>query len=313
MLPGGDSPVDTSEPVDADADGFPKSEDCDDENDQVYPGAVERCDGIDNDCDEAVDEADAADALTWYEDADADGFGNGVVSLTACAQPEGYVSDGTDCDDSSDARYPGAEEYCDGTDTDCDGTADEGDALDASIWYADGDSDGYGDSSTSQSACEKPSGYVALADDCDDTDSTVYPYAIAFTAPAGTFSVTYAETHANTCSYRGEDLVSVTTQDNGNGTFELDDGQNARNCCFVAGADPDFTDFVCEAAETWTTNGSAERTERQGVWGYWPVASLSSLLLVETVDATCTGSDCAAVYPNTAFPCSGKWAYQLSQ
>ncbi|MCB9763313.1 MAG: putative metal-binding motif-containing protein [Alphaproteobacteria bacterium] len=48
---------DTSDtgPVDADHDGFPRGEDCDDDNDRVYPGATEVFDGWDNDCDGQVD------------------------------------------------------------------------------------------------------------------------------------------------------------------------------------------------------------------------------------------------------------------
>ena len=40
----------------ADSDGFNDSEDCDDENSQVSPNAIELCDGIDNNCDGLVDE-----------------------------------------------------------------------------------------------------------------------------------------------------------------------------------------------------------------------------------------------------------------
>lgn len=40
---------------DVDGDGFNASEDCDDANPMVYPGAEERCDGLDNDCDGAIE------------------------------------------------------------------------------------------------------------------------------------------------------------------------------------------------------------------------------------------------------------------
>ena len=41
---------------DADQDGYPASEECDDDNAGVYPGAVEVCNGIDDNCDGTVDE-----------------------------------------------------------------------------------------------------------------------------------------------------------------------------------------------------------------------------------------------------------------
>jgi hypothetical protein len=59
------------------------------------------------------------------------------------------VSNAEDCDDGDAAVSPAATEICDGLDNDCDSAADDDDgSLDpssATTWYADGDSDLYGD------------------------------------------------------------------------------------------------------------------------------------------------------------------------
>ena len=89
------------EGFDGDGDGYnnmidcDNGDDCDDEDDGIYPGAEETAyDDIDQDC-------DGAD-LT---DVDGDGF-------------EGEAIGGNDCDDWDETVYPGAEEVVkDGTDT----------------------------------------------------------------------------------------------------------------------------------------------------------------------------------------------------
>jgi hypothetical protein len=161
--------------ADVDGDGSAACEECDDSDPAVFPGAVETCDSIDNNCDGSVDEDTAVDVLAFYADADSDGYGDAATTRSACAAPAGYVADTTDCDDSDAAEYPGADERCDGDDDDCDGEVDEASAVDAPTWYADTDGDGFGDATMSAVSCSAVDGYVADAADCDDTDAVEYP------------------------------------------------------------------------------------------------------------------------------------------
>jgi hypothetical protein len=165
---------DTGTPVDADNDGFVVGEDCDDNNADVNPDAVELCDSVDNNCDGVVDEETAEDAGNWYADSDEDGFGDLAVTTLACEAPSGYVADSTDCDDSNTDISPDGTELCNGVDDDCDSEIDE-DATDMSTWYADADADGFGDMKASSMACEAASGTVDNGDDCDDTNGAINP------------------------------------------------------------------------------------------------------------------------------------------
>ncbi len=139
--------------TDADGDGFTENEDCDDTEPEVHPAATEVCDGVDNDCDGLTDDADpeVSTSLTWYADADGDGYGDSTAALTACEQPAGHVPDASDCDDDDAAVNPDGEEVCDGIDNDCD------DAVDT----LDGDADGFN-----------------ICEDCDDTDPGIHPLTV---------------------------------------------------------------------------------------------------------------------------------------
>jgi hypothetical protein len=152
--------------------------DCDDADAGVHVGAVETCDGRDEDCDGSVDE-DVTDAPTWYADADGDGYGDDTVTSVACVASAGEVATGGDCDDADATVNPGATETCDAADRDedCDGLADDADAAPAgrSTWYADRDADGYGLAGSTRAACDMPAGYVGDATDCDDHDATSFP------------------------------------------------------------------------------------------------------------------------------------------
>ncbi len=69
---------------------------------------------------------DATDACTWYRDSDEDGFGDPAVSVTNCDQPQGYVKNDEDCDDSDPESHPGGTERCDGADNDCNPATSDG-------------------------------------------------------------------------------------------------------------------------------------------------------------------------------------------
>src|SRR5204863_288590 len=139
--------------------------DCDDNDNTVYPGATEICDGKDNDCNGTIDE----NAKTiFYRDADGDGYGDDSKSTQACAAPAGYVADNTDCNDDDNTVYPGAKEICDGKDNDCNGKIDESVKT---TFYRDADGDGYGNQAISTQACAQPMGYVSNSQDCNDANA----------------------------------------------------------------------------------------------------------------------------------------------
>ncbi len=157
-------------PQDAVAD----ASDCDDSLADVSPAGTEHCDGVDEDCDGSVDD-DPVAGTVFYEDQDADGWGG--AEWRACTQPAGSVTESGDCDDTADARFPGADERCNGADDNCDGTVDEDSAVDTTAFYADADGDGYGDAAVVHLACSAGAGDVADATDCDDGVATVHPSA----------------------------------------------------------------------------------------------------------------------------------------
>ena len=86
--------------IDDDGDGLSENEgDCDDDNADLYPGAEEVCDDIDNNCDGEIDN-NPIDGNAFYLDNDADGFGAGFGVGTSCDEiPDGHSLIPGDCDD----------------------------------------------------------------------------------------------------------------------------------------------------------------------------------------------------------------------
>ncbi len=135
--------------TDSDGDGFDVTVDCDDNDPTVYPGAIEVCDGIDQNCDGLIDENTPGCSFFWRDD-DNDSWGAGAP-ICLCLPIAPYTAtQGGDCDDNNPLIWPGALEFCgNGLDDDCSGMADDG---------LDSDGDGF-------RACS----------DCNDFNPNIYP------------------------------------------------------------------------------------------------------------------------------------------
>ncbi len=126
-----------SNTCDSDGDGDPDVTDCDDTNPNIYTGATEVCNGVDDDCDGLIDEG---------LNCDSDGDGDPDI---------------TDCDDTNPNIYTGAPEVCNGVDDDCDGLIDEGAAC---------DSDGDGDPDSTDCDDSNPNIYTGATEICNGVD-----------------------------------------------------------------------------------------------------------------------------------------------
>ena len=152
------SDTDLQRRIDQDGDGAVSLDfggpDCDDLNAAVRPGALEQCDGVDNDCDGQVNAADPdmpTALVGWFLDADRDGVGRDDGALRSCANLSGYVHVGGDCNDADPDQKPGQ------------------------TWYLDGDGDEWGLEGKTRVQCERPVAYVLVPGDCEDANAQVHP------------------------------------------------------------------------------------------------------------------------------------------
>ena len=144
-------------PVDTDMDGTPDDQDCAPEDAAIHPNAPELCNGLDDDCDSAIDE-ELPDCSGGGDDTD----GDGVPDLQDCAPNDPSV-------------HPGAPEVCNAVDDDCDGAVDEG-LADCGGSSGDSDGDGVADAldncPTAANPDQQDTDADGMGDACDaDTDS----------------------------------------------------------------------------------------------------------------------------------------------
>lgn len=66
-----------------------------------------------------------SETFSWYKDSDNDGYGNEAEAITSLTKPNGYSSNGNDCNDANFFINPAASEVCDAVDNNCNGEVDE--------------------------------------------------------------------------------------------------------------------------------------------------------------------------------------------
>ena len=91
----------------------------------------------------ACGDDDSCAESTWYADTDNDGLGDPNTTRSACEQPDGFVDNNDDTDDTV--------AFCD-----------------VLTWFQDLDQDGQGNPDVTEQACEQPEGFVANSDDDND-------------------------------------------------------------------------------------------------------------------------------------------------
>ncbi|MFN0276249.1 MAG: MopE-related protein [Chitinophagales bacterium] len=142
--------------------------DCNDSNATINTAGTEICNNIDDNCNGLSDETFTF--YTFYNDADADGFGSLVDSISYCDNVQGYITDKSDCNDFDANINPTSTEICNNVDDNCNGLADEDVQT---IFYADADGDNFGNPGNTIFSCSAPVGFVTNNADCNDAEATI--------------------------------------------------------------------------------------------------------------------------------------------
>ena len=145
--------------------------DCNNSNANIRPNAMEICNGIDENCNNLID--DGLTFINYYLDSDGDGYGAGTAINSCSNLGAGYSTNNTDCNNSNSGIRPNASEICNEIDDNCNTSIDEG--LLFSNYYLDADNDGYYISFIN--ACSSPGVNYSIAlgifGDCNDNNLTI--------------------------------------------------------------------------------------------------------------------------------------------
>jgi hypothetical protein len=162
---------------DIDNDDEANATDCDDFNPAVNHFEAEVCNGVDDNCEDGIDEVDAQGCVEYYKDVDQDGFG--AEELKCLCEPTGsYTAEvAGDCADNDAAVNPSRMEICNnGKDDNCNSSQNDENAQSCTFFFFDQDNDGYGIETDAKCLCNQEGKYRATSSpDCNDGDPLINP------------------------------------------------------------------------------------------------------------------------------------------
>ncbi|MBI4979934.1 SUMF1/EgtB/PvdO family nonheme iron enzyme [Candidatus Woesearchaeota archaeon] len=154
---------------------YGKDGDCNDNNKLIYPGAIELCNAVDDNCDGQTDEG-LLNQSYYTGLTGTSGVGSCTAGIKSCVNGAWEIT--------TPEVTPAITELCDGKDNNCNTFVDEG--VPMSTFYLDNDKDGFGDLNQSIVGCTAVDGsvyssgvkmlnYITQDGDCNDTDAKINP------------------------------------------------------------------------------------------------------------------------------------------